>query len=236
MILNCIAIDDEPLAAGLISSFIEKTPFLHLMGTFTNAVEALETIHRQDLHLIFCDIQMPEFSGMELAKTIYDNNGPKIIFTTAYNHFAIEGYKVDALDYLLKPFGYDEFLRAATKAKNYFEEKQQDPVVEEPYLFVKADYRLVRIDLKDILYIESVKDYIKIHLISSPKPVMSLSTLKSIEEKLPASSFIRLHRSYIVAIHKIDSITKNAVHLGNVDITVGDQYKEAFKELLSKWV
>ncbi|WP_221392703.1 LytTR family DNA-binding domain-containing protein [Dyadobacter sp. NIV53] len=243
MKLNCITVDDEPLALGLVSTFVEQTPFLHLSGSFGNAVEALEVIHDTKINLVFLDIQMPDLNGMELARilNLTDSSAQtKIIFTTAYNQFAVEGYKVDALDYLLKPFGYDEFLRAATKAKNYFELIQEnqannEPEVKDNYLFVKSDYRLVRIDFDSILFIESLKDYVKIHLAAPAKPIISLSSLKAIEEKLPASNFLRIHRSFIVAINKVDSISKNAVHIGSTDISVGELYKDAFKDLFSRW-
>ena len=243
MILNCITVDDEPLALGLISAFVEQTPFLHLAGKFGNGVEALQAIHKEVIHLVFLDIQMPDLNGMELAKVLSQMNillQTRIIFTTAYNQFALEGYKVDAMDYLLKPFGYDEFLRAATKAKRHFELLAEnhlgdEPIVKENYIFVKADYKLVRIDLDSILYVESLKDYIRIHLIPPLQPVVSLSSLKAIEEKLPVSRFLRIHRSFIVAINKVDSITKNAVHIGNMDISVGDLYRDSFKELLLRW-
>jgi two-component system response regulator LytT len=244
MKLNCITVDDEPLALGLVSAFVEQTPFLHLAGRFGNAVEALQAIHSEPIHLVFLDIQMPDLNGMELARVL--NHGSvtsqtRIIFTTAYNQFAVEGYKVDAMGYLLKPFGYEEFLSAALKAKSYFDLIQENNIQpevsgsQEHYLFVKADYKLVRIDFDSILYIESLKDYVKIHLVENSKPIMSLSSLKAIEEKLPPGKFLRIHRSFIVAVNKIDSISKSAVHIGNVDITVGDLYRDAFKELLSRW-
>ncbi|TZF84713.1 response regulator transcription factor [Pedobacter sp. BS3] len=240
MKLNCITVDDEPLALGLITSFVQQTPFLELRGSFGNAVDALKALHEDNIQVVFLDIQMPGLNGMELARVLQSqaDKQTRIIFTTAYNQFAIEGYKVDALDYLLKPFNYEEFLRAATKALNYFERTGEHNTISAPnnqYLFVKSDYKLVRVNLDDILYIESLKDYIKIHLTTATTPITALSSLKAIEEKLPPSRFIRLHRSFIVAIDKIDSISKNAVHIASLDITVGDQYKDAFKELLSNW-
>lgn len=243
MILNCITVDDEPLALGLVSSFVEQTPFLNLTGRYSSAVEALHAIHGNTVHLVFLDIQMPDLNGMELARVLNQTNQSaqtKIVFTTAYNQFAVEGYKVDALGYLLKPFGYDEFLMTATKAKSYFElihenNGSEDTLVKENYLFVKSDYKLVRIDFDTILYIESLKDYVKIHLSGAAQPVLALSSLKAIEEKLPATRFLRIHRSFIVAINKVDSISKNAVHIGNMNISVGDLYRDAFKELLLRW-
>jgi two-component system, LytTR family, response regulator LytT len=240
MKIRCIAVDDEPLALRLLSTFIKQTPFLELVQTYPNAVEALAGIEQENIQLLFLDIQMPELTGMDLAKVLASGgHPPRIIFTTAYNHFAIEGYKVDALDYLLKPFSYDEFLRAATKARSYFEstgQQTQIKPVEENFLFIKADYKMLRVDFENILFIESLKDYIKIHLADKTKPLMTLSSLRSIEEKLPAARFVRLHRSFIVAIDKIDAITKSSVHIGDATITVGEQYKEVFRELMNKWL
>jgi len=250
MILNCIAVDDEPLALGLVSSFIEQTPFLNLVGRFSSAVEALRAIHAQKIDVLFLDIQMPDLNGIELARVLDNSktNKPRIIFTTAYNQFALEGYRVDALDYLLKPFNYEEFLHAANKALSYgelLEKSNAAPAaqttaaeerIEDEYLFLKVEYQLVRIALNDILYIEGLKDYVKVWLKSAEKPILSLTSLKSLEEKLPSKKFMRVHRSFIVSLDKINSITRNALQIGKVNITVGDQYKEAFSQFLSKWV
>ncbi|HEY4325475.1 MAG TPA: LytTR family DNA-binding domain-containing protein [Mucilaginibacter sp.] len=250
MIINCIAVDDEPLALGLVCAFIEQTPFLNLIGRYSSAVEALKAIHTQKVDVVFLDIQMPDLNGIELARVL-DNiktNKPRIIFTTAYNQFALEGYRVDALDYLLKPFNYEEFLHAANKALAYcelVEKSNATPAVapaaaeeriEDEYLFLKVEYQLVRLALNDILYIEGLKDYVKVWLQSSEKPVLSLTSLKSLEEKLPAKKFMRVHRSFIVSLDKINSITRNALQIGKINITVGDQYKEPFSKFLSKWV
>lgn len=241
MKLNCITVDDEPLALNLISAFVEQTPFLELKGRFGNAVQALQALHEQTIHLIFLDIQMPDLNGMELARVISQSGASvqtRIVFTTAYNQFAVEGYKVDALDYLLKPFGYDEFLRAASKAKKYFEVLQDNGVgeVSENYMFVKADYKHIRVDFDAITYVESVRDYVKIHLVPPLNPVVTLSSLKSIEEKLPQARFLRIHRSFIVAVSKVDSVSKNSVQLGAFEIPVGELYKDAFKTLLARWI
>ena len=251
MILNCIAVDDEPLALGLVSAFVEQTPFLKLVGRFSSAIEALRAIHSQKIDVLFLDIQMPDLNGIELARVLDNSKGnkPRIIFTTAYNQFALEGYRVDALDYLLKPFNYEEFLHAATKALTYAELLEKSTVapvavaaapaeerIEDEYLFLKVEYQLVRIALNDILYIEGLKDYVKVWLKSAEKPVLSLTSLKSLEEKLPGKRFMRVHRSFIVSLDKINSITRNALQLGKINITVGDQYKDAFGVFLSKWV
>ncbi|NVM67141.1 DNA-binding LytR/AlgR family response regulator [Mucilaginibacter sp. SG538B] len=246
MIINCIAVDDEPLALGLVCAFIEQTPFLKLIGRYSSAVEALVGLQDKKVDLIFLDIQMPNLNGMELARVLDSRgaNKPRIIFTTAYNQFAIEGYRVDALDYLLKPFNYEEFLHASNKALTYFElvNRSNSPATviaaepeEEEYLFLKIEYQLVRIALNDILYIEGLKDYVKIYLQDKEKPLLSLTSLKALEEKLPSKRFMRVHRSFIVSLNKINSITRNALQIGKVNITVGDQYKEAFGVFLSKW-
>lgn len=248
MILNCIAVDDEPLALGLVCAFIEQTPFLKLVGRFSSAVEALKIIHQQKVDLIFLDIQMPDLNGLELARILDHGNNlnrPRIVFTTAYNQFALEGYKVDALDYLLKPFNYEEFLRAAHKGMAYAELVNKPasaiaPIaesdgIENDYLFLKVEYQLVRIALNDIVYIESLKDYVKVWLQGSEKAILSLTSLKSLEEKLPAKRFMRIHRSYIVSLEKISAITRNSVQINKLNITVGDQYKDAFNQFVSKW-
>jgi two-component system, LytTR family, response regulator LytT len=241
MILNCIAIDDEPLALGLVKSFIEKTPFLKLVGAYSSAVEALKVLDDLQFHLVFLDIHMPELNGMEFSRLLAEskNKQGRIIFTTAFNQFAIEGYQVDALFYLLKPFNYNEFLQAVNKGLHYFESLDEQPAMKErareKYLFVKSDYKLIRIDLDRIVYIESIKDYIKIHVKDAEQPIVSLSTLKAVEEKLPVHEFLRIHRSFIVGIDKIDAIGRNSLHIGGTEIPVGDLYKEQFKRLIEKW-
>ncbi len=239
MILKCIAVDDEPLALGLVCSFIEQTPFLQLKGRLSSAVEALKVLNDEDIDLLFLDIQMPNLNGIELARVLNNRvNKPRIIFTTAYNQFALDGYKVDALDYLLKPFNYEEFLRAAQKALKYKEltsKPAEEPKQEEEYLFIKVEYQLVRVALNDILYIEGLKDYVKIWLKSAPKPLLSLTSLKALEEKLSPRRFMRVHRSFIVSLDQINSVTRNTLQIGDINISVGEQYKDAFNGFISKW-
>lgn len=253
MTLTCLAVDDEPLALGLVCAFIEKTPFLQLQGRYASAVEALHGLHEQPVDLLFLDIQMPDLTGLELARILEKSASsratgvpPRVIFTTAFNQFALEGYRVDALDYLLKPFNYEEFLRASTKAAAFYERLERVPAPAGPaqspeppsqggYLFLKSEYQLVRVALDDVLYVEGLKDYVKVYLRNQPKPLLSLSTLKGIEEKLPSHRFLRIHRSFIVALDKIGSITRNTVQIGTVTIPVSDQYKEGFNLFLSRW-
>ncbi|MEP1088359.1 LytTR family DNA-binding domain-containing protein [Algoriphagus sp.] len=246
MKLNCVAIDDEPLGLELLSKFIEQTSFLNLIGKFSNAIEALGFINQNEVQLAFMDIQMPDLSGMELARVLDGKKNAdktRIIFATAYHQFAIEGYKVDALDYLLKPYSYEDFLNAATKAYSYFERLAQpkpesiatDSAAPE-YIFLKVEYQLVKVNLKDIAYVEAYKDYVKVHLLSKPNPLLSLTSLKSMEELLPAEKFMRVHRSYIVALDHIDSVSKNVIQIGQNHISVSDNYKEGFLEFMSRWM
>jgi two-component system, LytTR family, response regulator LytT len=250
MVLNCIAVDDEPLALDLTASYIHQTPFLNLVGNFTSAIEALNYLHENPVDLLFLDINMPGLNGMELARIV--NAGKqqrprKIIFTTAYNQYALEGFQVNALDYLLKPYNYVDFLGAATKALEFYRliDKTAPEAVDaapvpasagDDFIFVKVEYQYIKLALKDIRYIESLGDYIRIHLSSTEKPVMSLMTLKSLEEKLPANRFMRVHRSFIIALDKIDSVTRNSVQIGKVLINVTEQYREPFNDYLKKWI
>lgn len=253
--LSCIAVDDEPLALGLVCAFIEKTPFLRLAGRYSSAVEALQGLLTESVDVIFLDIQMPDLTGLELARVLERSNRgtvtTRIIFTTAFDQFALDGFRVDALDYLLKPFNYEEFLRAASKARQYFElvhRVEPAPTIAAPlviapaevvddYLFLKVEYQLVRIAYSDILYIEGLKDYVKVYRQSDPdKPLLSLTSLKALEEKLPANRFMRVHRSFIVALDRISAITRNSVQIGPAVISVSDQYKDAFSQFISRWL
>ena len=243
MKLNCIAVDDEPLALGLISSFISQTPFLNLVAAHGSAVEAMATLSEKEIQLVFLDIQMPKLSGIELARLLQQSGKPepaRIIFTTAYSQFAVDSYRVEALDYLVKPFNYEDFIRAANKGLAFFEARHQGQLQQganqEEYLFVRVEYQFIKIAWDDILYIEGLKDYVKIHLASSPKAVLTLMTLKSLEEKLPPSKFMRVQRSFIIGLDKISAITKSSIRIGAVDISIGEQYKGAVQEFLSKWL
>lgn len=241
MKLNCVAVDDEPLALGLIQSFIEQTPFLQFKGAFPNALEALPLLQNEPIHLLFLDIQMPEINGIRFSKLLQQSaqhRDFRIVFTTAFDQFAIEGYRVDALFYLLKPFNYEEFLEAAWKGLDYFQNratKDTGPSEEEKSIFIKSDYKTIRVDLESIRYIESLRDYIKIHLIGSDQPVKSSMNLKTIEERLPKSRFLRIHRSFIVNIHEINAIGKSALQTGDQTLPIGEQYKRVVEELRKKW-
>lgn len=234
MTIKCLAIDDEPLALKQIGSYIKKTPFLELVALCNNPFSAMEFISENQVDLLFVDISMPDLSGMDFVKSLTIK--PLVIFTTAYSEYAIDGFKADAIDYLLKPIGYKDFLRAANKANSMFELKtthSEQKEVTRDHLFVKSDYKIIRIEFSDIKYIESVHEYVRIHLLDD-KPVMSHISLKSIEEQLPASSFLRVHRSFIVNSARIKMIERNRIVFdNNVYIPVSDQYKANFQKFLS---
>jgi DNA-binding LytR/AlgR family response regulator len=233
MKLKTIAIDDEPLALRLVSDYVSKTPFLELVGSFDNPLDAIDFLSKQSVDLIFVDIQMPDLTGIEFARSL--EGAPKIVFTTAYEKYAIEGFKLNAIDYLLKPFSYEEFLKAAGKARKQTElESNVLPSIEanSQFLFLKSEYKIRRINFNDILYIEGLKDYIKVYISGDDKPVMSLNSIKSLEQKLPEDKFMRVHRSFIVNLDKIDTIERSRIIFGKVYIPVSDQYKDKFQEYL----
>jgi len=235
MKLRTIAIDDEPLALRLVSDYVSKTPFLELVGSFDNPLDAIEFLTTQSADLIFVDIQMPDLTGVEFIRTL--DEPPKVVFTTAYEKYAIEGFKLNAIDYLLKPFSYEEFLKAAGKARKQVElEASSLPSIEanSQFLFLKSEYKIRRINFNDILYIEGLKDYIKVYTSGDEKPVLSLNSIKSLEQKLPENKFMRVHRSFIVNLDRIDTIERSRIIFGKVYIPVSDQYKDKFQEYLDK--
>ena len=231
MNLKCAIVDDEPLALNLLESYVNQTPFLELAGKFSSAVQAMSDLPDKRVDLLFLDIQMPELNGLEFSRMV--DTHTRIVFTTAFDQYAIDGYRVNALDYLLKPISYADFLQAANKAVKWFELLQQ-PQEEIESIFVKSDYKLIQVELKNILYIEGLKDYIKIYEENSPKPILSLMSMKSIEELLPASRFIRVHRSYIVQKDKIRIIDRGRIVFGKNYIPVSDSYKQIFQDFLNK--
>jgi two-component system, LytTR family, response regulator LytT len=234
--INTIAIDDEPLALQLVAGYIEKTPGLDLMGKFDNPLDALEFMNKESVDLIFIDIQMPDLTGIEFTKAL--TKGPKVIFTTAYEKYALEGFRLDVVDYLLKPFSYDEFLKASQKAMNLIRlEKKTEPAQIEAnseFLFLKSEYKIRRINFHDILYVEGLKDYVKVYTQNDPKPILSLTSLKQLESKLPESLFMRVHRSFIVNLEKIDTIERSRIVFGKVYIPISDQFKDKFQDFLNK--
>ncbi|WP_167516768.1 LytR/AlgR family response regulator transcription factor [Hydrotalea flava] len=227
--MKCIAIDDEPLALQIISQYCEKIPFLQLENIFTNPNDALQYLSENKMDLLFLDIQMPDINGLQLYKNL--TNKPLVIFTTAYKDFAVEGFNVDAIDYLLKPFDYNRFLKAAYKAKEY-QEFLSSQELQLNSIYVKVNYEMMKINLKDIELIEALDDYIKIHI--KPYPVLTLMTLKSMQEKLPDKEFVRVHRSYIVPISKVDKFNKNKIFVAGKEIPIGSSYSDVYDLLLSR--
>ena len=231
--IRCITIDDEPLALKQIVSYIEKTPFLELVEQFESALQVIQFLQENDIDLMFVDINMPDLSGMDFVKSL--KNPPKIIFTTAYSEHAVEGFRVDAVDYLLKPISYVDFLKAADKAKERINPNSPDNQLIESndeFLFIKSEYKILRINLSDIIYIESMREYVRIH-IENKRPVMALMSMKKMVDFLPLSNFMRVHRSYIVNLKKVDAIERNRIIFGkDVYIPISEQYKEAFQKFL----
>lgn len=233
MKLNCWIVDDEPLALELLSSYVQKTPFLNLTGKYSSAVQAMKNMGNERIDVIFLDIQMPEVNGMEFARFL--DKDTRIIFTTAFSEYALDGYKVNALDYLLKPFSYSDFLSASKKAYEWFEMKTASEAKSESEasgIFVRSDYKLVHILFDDILLIEGLKDYIKIFTEKETKPILTLMSMKSMEEELPTGRFIRVHRSYIVNRDKIARVEKNRIIIGKHEIPIGETYRKSFMEAI----
>jgi len=233
MKLSCAIIDDEPLAVELMESYVRKTPFLELQGSFGSGVAAFGMLRDRPVDLLFCDIQMPGLNGVEFSRMLPADT--RVIFTTAFSRYAVEGFRVNAVDYLLKPISYADFLAAAQKALEWFELKRRAraPADDLRSIFVKTEYRLRQIELERILYIEGLKDYVKIHVEDEPHPVLSLMSLKSLEEQLPADRFIRVHRSYIVQPAKIRTIERNSIVFGRERIPISENYRQAFFDFLS---
>ena len=235
--ISCICIDDEPLALGLMVSYIKKTTFLDLKGEFDNPIDAIEFLEENEVQLIFLDINMPDLTGIEFARTLGDET--KVIFTTAHDKYALDGFQLHALDYLLKPISYDVFYQSVKRAKAYFDllsPSVDDKAVkaDDNYLFIKADYKIQRIDYDEVLYFEGLKDYIKLYTKNSSKPIVFHATMKSLEEKLSSDVFMRVHRSYIVALDKIKVIERDRILFGEKHIPISKAYKPDFDEFIKK--
>jgi len=230
--ISCLVIDDEPLALKLIEGYVVKTPFLDLKGKCRNAFEAIEKLRKEKIKLLFLDIQMPDLSGMEFTRTL--SKDIKVIFTTAFSQYAVEGFKVDAIDYLVKPFNYEEFLKAANKANEWFdfsESKDRVPLIAD-FIFVNSEYNLVKIFFDDILYIEGLKDYVKIYTTKSDRPILTRLNVKAIESKLDPALFVRVQRSFIVSIRKVDSIRKNRLRIGKTEIPFSENFQDNISRIL----
>ena len=234
--IRCIAIDDEPLALELLQDNISKVPFLQLVAACDNAMEALQVMEKETIDLVFLDIQMPGLTGLQLIQSMTVK--PMFILITAYEKYALEGFNLSVVDYLVKPVALDRFIKACYKAKELFDlkntGKENTPAVTADYFFVNVEYSLVKITIADIVYIEGLKDYIKIHLKSSSKPVVTRMPMKTIEDQLPAKSFIRIHKSYIVGVAFITSIRKTGLFIDSLELPVSDHYRDAIAALTAK--
>ena len=239
--LRCIIVDDEPLAVKMLENFVERTSFLELEASFTDPVAALEAIRKRQPQLVFMDIQMPDLNGLELSRMVPETT--RIVFTTAFKQYAFESYEVSALDFLLKPIRYQKFMEAAEKARHWFSlveasasgEGAASQGADKCAVFIKTDGQLRKVSFADIRYVEGMKDYVLLHLCSEKRPLVSHITMKAVEELLPAGSFMRVHRSYIVALDKIESIEGTYdLSLGDTLIHVSDAYKPAFEQYLSQ--
>jgi two-component system, LytTR family, response regulator len=231
--LNCIAVDDEKLVLDLLVDNIRQVPFLHLVARCKNAMEAAEVLHNEKVDLIFLDIQMPGLNGLQFLKSL--QRPPMVIFITAYQEYAVEGFTLDAVDYLVKPVSFERFLKACNKAQELFN-LQQKSVTKEilpEYFFVYVEYNLVKVSIPDIQYIESMKDYVKIFLQSSSKPVITKMSLKSLEEKLLPYRFMRIHKSYIISVDKVTAIKRDLICIGAVELPLGESYRASVENILS---
>jgi two-component system, LytTR family, response regulator len=231
--LNCIAVDDEKLVLDLLVDNIRQVPFLNLVARCKNAMEAAEVLHNEKVDLIFLDIQMPGLNGLQFLKSL--QRPPMVIFITAYKEYAVEGFTLDAVDYLVKPVSFERFLKACNKAQE-LHNLQQKSVTKEilpDYFFVYVEYNLVKVSIPDIQYIESMKDYVKIFLQSSSKPVITKLSLKSLEEKLLPYRFVRIHKSYIISIDKVTAIKRDLICIGPVELPLGESYRLSVENILS---
>jgi two-component system LytT family response regulator len=229
--ITCVIIDDEPLAVELLQSYVDREPQLRLLATFHDAQDGVAFIRSHSVDLIFLDIQMPHLNGIQLLKSL--ELPPMAIFTTAYSEYAVEGFELDAIDYLLKPFDMKRFQRAVTKAIEYHRSLSITGTDKNPYIFIKSEYQVIKINYEDIRYIESLDDYIKIYT-TNTRPVLTLMTLKTILEKLPEELFGRVHRSYIIAFKKIDSIRNKRIKIGETEIPIGSSYADHINSVLTK--
>jgi len=232
--MQCIAVDDEPLILDLLVDNIRKVPFLELKGQCNNALEATAILHKEQVDLIFLDINMPGLSGIQFVNSL--KHPPMVIFITAYKEYALEGFNINAIDYLLKPVSFERFLKACNKAQDLFslQQKNMHPVTGQDYFFVYVEYNQVKITIGNILYIEGMKDYAKIFLTTAPKPVMTKMSLKTLEEKLSGHRFARIHKSYIVSVDKISVVKRDLVCVGQTELPLSETYRGNLNAMIEK--
>ncbi len=233
MILKCAIIDDEPLAAELLASYAKRTPELNLTGVYNSAVLAMKELRGNPVDILFLDIQMPEISGLEFAGLLPEST--RVVFTTAFDRYAVEGFKVNAADYLLKPVSYESFVAAVSKVAEWFGAKEHaDALSYDKFVYIKSEYKLIRADFNDIVYVEGVKDYVKFYFGDKRKPIMSLINMKRVEDCLPNPPFMRVHRSFIANMAKVDMIDRSRMVVGGVYIPISESYKEQVQAFIDK--
>ena len=234
--IKCLAIDDEPLALRQLATYLEKVPFFEMASSCRNAFEAMAILEEEEIDAIFIDINMPDLNGLDFVRSL--QHKPIVVFTTAYQKYAVDGYKVDAIDYLLKPFGMADVMQAAEKVKRQFDllhTASISAIDEDDALFLKTEYKVVRIPVRQIVYVEGMAEYLRIHLSSQPKPVTVLLSMKKMEERLPASSFMRIHKSYIINLCHITEINRSRIMLDTgSDIPIGDSYKAQLNDYVNR--
>jgi DNA-binding LytR/AlgR family response regulator len=239
MNINCVIVEDEPLARNLLVEYVRKVPSLNLIEACSSPIVALEVLRKNPVDLLFLDVQMPELTGISLLKVLQKR--PLVVLTTAYSEYALQGYELDVVDYLLKPITFERFLRAVDKVTQRLEpkpssafiaEKPQAGIIEQPFVFVKDGTKLVKVVFDDILYVEGLKDYVTIH--TKNQKIVSLQRLKALEEQLPTDKFIRIHNSFIVALKAIDVVHKNNIQVGNAQLPIGETYKKSFRDFIEK--
>lgn len=230
--INCVLIDDEPLALQLLEDFVNKTPYLKLAGKFEEPMQALALLESRTIDLLFLDIKMPDISGIDFFRSL--SHKPEVIFTTAYSEFAIDGFELKAMDYLLKPVSFEKFLAACNRVKEYLELKNQKTTKTEDYFFINAAHKLHKLFYDDILYLEGLKDYTKIHLASSSQPLIILHNLKYFEDLLNPAAFIRIHRSYIISLRRLTTVSRKSVTIHSRELPVSDNYRESFFSIVEK--
>jgi DNA-binding LytR/AlgR family response regulator len=229
--LNCLIIDDEPLALQLLEDFVNKTPYLKLAGKYEEPLLALSALETEKIDLLFLDIRMPDISGIDFYRSLVKK--PQVIFTTAYSEFAIDGFELKAMDYLMKPISFEKFITACNRVKDFIEIKNQKDKLKE-FFFINVSHKMHKIFYDDILYLEGYKDYTKVHLISSPNPLLILHNLKYFEDLLDNNEFIRIHRSYIVSLRKINTASRKSVTINNNSLPVSDNYRDSFFLLIEQ--
>jgi len=234
--IRCIIIDDEPLALQQMEAYVKKIPYLELVAACQSAVDAREILKNENIDAMFCDINLPELNGLDFVKSL--ENPPMLVFTTAYSEYAVEGFQLNAVDYLLKPFGFDDMKRASDKIKVRYDAirtlQEVSQIDEDDAIFLKTEYKIVRINISQIRYVEAMSEYLRIYLVDNPRPIIVLLSMKKMEERLPSRNFMRVHRSYIINLKMIREVSKSRIAIGNdIDVPIGDSYRDNFNNYIN---